>query len=116
MPPSRDAGSRDAIIASVEAGFAEQIAHTRELVRFPSVRGTEHAIQDFVNIRDDVVTIDQDLGALRGAEGRVEHRPRRLLGAFAPRFAWTIVVVPSWPGCRLKPVPSRLVSEFERSS
>jgi hypothetical protein len=31
-------------------------------------------------------------------------------------FAWTIVVVPPWPGCRLKPVPSRLVSEFERSS
>jgi hypothetical protein len=34
----------------------------------------------------------------------------------APRFAWTIVVVPPWPRCRLKPVPSRLVSEFERSS
>ena len=48
MPPSRDADPRDAIIASVEAGFAEQIAHTRELVRFPSVRGAEHAIQDFV--------------------------------------------------------------------
>lgn len=48
MRPSRDADSRDAIIASVEAGFAEQIAHTRELVRFPSVRGAEHAIQDFV--------------------------------------------------------------------
>jgi acetylornithine deacetylase len=48
MPPSRDADSRDAIIASVEAGFAEQIAYTRELVRFPSVRGAEHAIQDFV--------------------------------------------------------------------
>jgi acetylornithine deacetylase len=48
MPPSRDADSRDAIIASVEAGFTEQIAYTRELVRFPSVRGAEHAIQDFV--------------------------------------------------------------------
>ena len=48
MPPSRDADSRDAILASVVAGFAEQIAHTRELVRFPSVRGAEHAIQDFV--------------------------------------------------------------------
>ena len=34
----------------------------------------------------------------------------------APRFAWTIVVVPPWPRCRLKPVPLRLVSEFERSS
>jgi acetylornithine deacetylase len=40
--------NRDAIIASVEAGFAEQIAYTQELVRFASVRGAEHAIQDFV--------------------------------------------------------------------
>ena len=48
MTPSRDADSRDAIIASVEAGFAEQIAYTQELVRFPSIRGAEHAIQDFV--------------------------------------------------------------------
>ena len=38
----------DRILASVEAGFAEQIAFTRELIRFPSVRGAEHACQDFV--------------------------------------------------------------------
>ena len=36
------------IAASVEAGFAEQIAYTQELMRFRSVRGAEHAIQDFV--------------------------------------------------------------------
>jgi hypothetical protein len=48
MPPSRDARSRDEIIASVEADFAEQIAHTQELVCFRSIRGAEHAIQDFV--------------------------------------------------------------------
>ena len=48
MPPSQDADSRDAIIASVAAGFAEQIAYTQELVRFRSIRGAEHAIQDFV--------------------------------------------------------------------
>src|SRR3712207_6157785 len=36
------------IAASVEAGFIEQIAFTQELVRFPSLRGEEHAIQDFV--------------------------------------------------------------------
>jgi acetylornithine deacetylase len=39
---------RDRIIASVEQGFAEQIAFTQELVRFRSLRGEEHAIQDFV--------------------------------------------------------------------
>ena len=36
------------IAASVEAGFAEQIAYTQQLVRFASTRGSEHAIQDFV--------------------------------------------------------------------
>ena len=36
------------VAAAVEAGFAEQIAYTQELVRFASLRGAEHAIQDFV--------------------------------------------------------------------
>lgn len=43
-----DPKTRDRIISAVEEGFADQIAFTRDLVRFPSVRGAEHAIQDFV--------------------------------------------------------------------
>ena len=43
-----DPSLRDRIAASVEGGFAEQIALTQELVRFRSLRGEEHAIQDFV--------------------------------------------------------------------
>ncbi len=43
-----DPALRDTIIAAVEAGFDEQIALTQALVRFPSLRGEEHAIQDFV--------------------------------------------------------------------
>src|SRR3954467_12904688 len=43
-----DPAFRDHVIASVEAGFVEQIAFTQELVRFRSLRGEEHAIQDFV--------------------------------------------------------------------
>ena len=39
---------RDRIVASVEQGFADQIAFTQDLVRFRSLRGEEHAIQDFV--------------------------------------------------------------------
>lgn len=38
---------RRAIIDSVEKGFADQIAYTRKLVSFRSVRGDEHAVQDF---------------------------------------------------------------------
>ena len=47
-PLSLDPSLRDRIAASVEAGFIEQIAFTQELVRFRSLRGEEHAIQDFV--------------------------------------------------------------------
>jgi acetylornithine deacetylase len=43
-----DPALRDRLIASVEEGFDEQIAFTQDLVRFPSLRGSEHAIQDFV--------------------------------------------------------------------
>jgi len=39
---------RDRIITSVGEGFAEQVAFTKTLVGFPSVRGAEHAVQDFV--------------------------------------------------------------------
>lgn len=36
------------IKASVEDGFADQLALTEALMRFPSQRGAEHAVQDFV--------------------------------------------------------------------
>lgn len=36
------------IKASVEAGFAEQIEFSKALIRFPSQRGAEHAVQDFL--------------------------------------------------------------------
>jgi acetylornithine deacetylase len=36
------------IMASVAAGFTEQLAFTQELMRFTSLRGAEHACQDFV--------------------------------------------------------------------
>ncbi len=37
-----------ALIAAVDEGFDEQVAFTRELVRFPSTRGKEHTAQDFM--------------------------------------------------------------------
>jgi acetylornithine deacetylase len=45
---SPDPHLRDRIVASVAAGFDEQIAFTQTLIRFPSIRGAEHTIQDFV--------------------------------------------------------------------
>jgi acetylornithine deacetylase len=38
-----------AILAAVDAGFAEQIAFTKELTRRPSLRGAEAPVQDFVH-------------------------------------------------------------------
>ena len=43
-----DKDTTDRIIASVAEGFEEQLAFTRDMVRFGSVRGAEHAVQDFV--------------------------------------------------------------------
>ena len=45
---SLDPKLRRDILASVEAGFEEQIGFTQKLVSFPSTRGGEHAIQDFI--------------------------------------------------------------------
>src|SRR2546423_12584705 len=43
------AGSlRERVVESVRAGFQEQLEYTKALVRFESVRGAEHAIQDYV--------------------------------------------------------------------
>jgi acetylornithine deacetylase len=43
-----ESGVRDRIIEAVKQGFTDQIEFTKALVRFPSTRGAEHAIQDFV--------------------------------------------------------------------
>ncbi len=43
-----DPALRDRIVAAVAENFSEQVAHTQALMRFPSTRGEEQAIQDFV--------------------------------------------------------------------
>src|SRR5258708_7218470 len=52
---------RDRILASVGEGFAEQVAFTKTLVGFPSQRGAEHTIQDFVfrTYRDHGLTMER---------------------------------------------------------
>ena len=89
----------DRIAASVAAGFAEQVAHTRALVRFASTRGAEHAIQDFVSrsfdergyavelFGIDPTAIAAHPGGSPVAQGHSEapivvglHRPRRATG------------------------------------
>ncbi len=45
---SLDPALAERIARAVEDGFAAQVAHTRDLVRFASTRGNEHALQDHV--------------------------------------------------------------------
>ncbi len=45
---SLDPALRDRIIASVDQGFDQQISLSQDLIRFPSTRAQEHAVQDFV--------------------------------------------------------------------
>ena len=39
----------DDIVAAVDAGFADQVKLTQDLVRYPSLRGQEHTAQDFLH-------------------------------------------------------------------
>jgi acetylornithine deacetylase len=56
-----DDNLRRRIEASVAEGFAEQVAFTQALVRYPSTRGTEHAIQDhlFCAMRERGLVVDR---------------------------------------------------------
>ncbi len=58
---SLDPTLRDRITASVAAGFEDQIAFTQDLIRFPSIRGEEQAIQDhlFRAFRDRGLAMDR---------------------------------------------------------
>lgn len=56
-----DPALRDRLVAAVAENFSEQIAHTQALMRFPSTRGEEQAIQDFVfrSFRDRGYAMDR---------------------------------------------------------
>ena len=77
------------LLASVEQGFTDQLAFTKEMMRFPSLRGAEHAVQDFVfrALRDRGYPIDQfkmDEAALQRHEGA---------GAFSEQHSRAPIVV-----------------------
>src|SRR5918911_1428464 len=111
-----DPSLRARIAASVEAGFIEQIAFTRELVRFRSLRGAEHAIQDFVfrALRERGYAMDRfamDRGAIARHPGGSKFSPEHsdapiVVGIHRPReekgrsliLQAHVDVVPAGPG------------------
>jgi acetylornithine deacetylase len=94
-----DPALRDRILASVDEGFAAQVAFTQDFIRFPSLRGEEQAVQDFVframrerGLAMDRFGIDHDAvsrhpGGSKIAEGHSDaplvvgiHRPKEERG------------------------------------
>ncbi|HQU10018.1 MAG TPA: ArgE/DapE family deacylase [Acidiphilium sp.] len=83
------------VMDAVDAGFEEQLAFTQALVRFPSTRGAEAPIQDFVHraLRDrgyamDRFTMDRDALARHEGAGRIsaEHSDAPIvIGTHRPR-------------------------------
>ncbi|RVU16602.1 ArgE/DapE family deacylase [Methylobacterium oryzihabitans] len=111
-----DPALTERITAAVADGFAEQVAHTQALVRFPSTRGNEQAIQDFVfrSFRDrgyamDRFAMDRDVIAAHPGGGPVSaehseapivvgiHRPKQEAGRSLILQAH-VDVVPPGPG------------------
>lgn len=90
-----DPALRDRIAASVEQGFAEQVAFTQDLVRLPSLRGEEHAIQDLVfrALRDRGYAMDRfrmDRAAIEAHPGGSKFSPEHsdapiVVGIHRPR-------------------------------
>ncbi len=90
-----DSALRDRIIASVEEGFKRQLALTQALIRFRSLRGEEHAIQDFVfrALRDRGLAMDRfemDQEAIEAHPGGAKFTPEHsrapiVVGIHRPR-------------------------------
>jgi acetylornithine deacetylase len=66
-----DPSLADRLTQSVADGFADQIAFTQDLVRFPSTRGNEHTVQDYMARALRSRGMDVDVFAMdHGAIGR----------------------------------------------
>jgi acetylornithine deacetylase len=90
-----DPALREKIAASVEEGFAEQLAFTQGLVRLPSLRGEEHVIQDLVfrTLKDRGYAMDRfqmDRAAIEAHPGGSKFSPEHsnapiVVGIHRPR-------------------------------
>jgi acetylornithine deacetylase len=92
---SLDPALRERLTESVAEGFDEQVAYTQDLIRFASIRGEEHAIQDFVfrALRDRGYAMDRftmDQAAIEAHPGGAKFSPEHseapiVVGIHRPR-------------------------------
>lgn len=113
MPISENV--KNAITASVDQGFADQLEFTKTLMRFPSIRGNEHEIVEFIagalaKRGYEIDKFDIDRAAIESHEGGGKfssehstapivvgtHRPRREVG-YSLILQSHVDVVPSGP-------------------
>lgn len=77
------------ILAQIDDAFETQVAFTQELVRFPSVRGAEHTIQDHIHgeLRNRGLSMDR----WRIEEADIRHHPGFSPIAVSYENAWNVV-------------------------
>ncbi|MBN9062381.1 MAG: acetylornithine deacetylase [Rhizobiales bacterium 65-9] len=81
--------ARDAILASVEATFDAQLAFTMDLVRFPSMRGNEAPVQDFLHAELSRRGYAMDRWRVRAED--ISHHPGFSPIAVSYEQAWCVV-------------------------
>ena len=106
---SLDPKLSSSVLQSVEQGFTDQLAFTQTMMRFPSLRGAEHAVQDFVfqTLRARGYALDRfemDEAALQRHEGaglysEQHSRAPIVVGIHRPRSEIRAVSYPASP-CR----------------
>lgn len=77
------------ILDEIDRGFDQQIGFTQDLVRFPSVRGAEHTIQDFVF--DALTARGYAMDRWRVTEDDIKHHPGFSPIAVSYDNAWNVV-------------------------
>ncbi|WP_439122534.1 ArgE/DapE family deacylase [Marivita sp.] len=90
-----DSHIAQAITQAVEDGFDRQMAFTKDLIRFPSIRGQEHSVQDFVyqalEKRGYAMTrFSMERDAIEAHEGGGKYSPEHsdapiVIGTYSPR-------------------------------
>ncbi|MET0605378.1 MAG: ArgE/DapE family deacylase [Beijerinckiaceae bacterium] len=80
---------RESILQSVDAGFDRQIEFTKQLVRFPSLRGNEAPVQDFVHA--ELARRGYAMDRWRVREEDIRHHPGFSPVAVSYEQAWCVV-------------------------
>ena len=89
MADAIQTAARDRILAEIDAGFDRQIEFTKQLIRFPSLRGAEAPVQDFVHA--ELARRRYAMDRWRVREEDIRHHPGFSPIAVSYEQAWCVV-------------------------